>query len=754
MISRPNARPTSSSRRRRLGALLGLAALQCMPATPPSNAGASAPPAGAAPAAAAPAPPAPAPAGPAAAAGSPASDPSTPAGATPPEEPKFDFDALLARERPASPLKPVVDPKGRWRSTIESRRAPLVVDKGDHVSVRTTLATKDEVRCEVHPGQLNPGATVANLLGAAGGSVALENAVVYRVGVAKGAPVLFVRAGYMTRESPPRGGELKVAISPGSDSSILCIHDEPGFRESFVRAVEGFVSAFEPSTPPRPPQYSALWQYQVGDAKTGYSWERIFADADGSISSYTCDVTLAQLASGEIRVRDDLAAEIHDRRGILRANYLSYRGITKAQEIQIERSDAGPYAYRGVVDGKAIEGKLAPKAALGSLYELLLQLQRAKSGQPFTFRQDEYRPRQDPLHAQNAEYAFDPTSGALERKGGATSEVQTLSDGLPSSTRLTVGRNTFVGSLIERHNSFGSQRGVTVGTRPAPDAAAPLPLAERRRSFETHVTAETDHTPAKTPPAGVLNKVTYPAPLGANVAYVSPPRKGAKRPGVIWLGGGLDWSIGEWAWAKAARNSDRSARAFRDAGLALMLPALRGSNENPGKNECLFGEVEDVLAAASYLAAREDVDPERIYLAGHATGGTLALLTAASSDRFRAVFAFGPVGDTRQYGTPSGGGCLPDTASADEVALRAPLGFMSTIHTPTYVFEGGVGGNADVFEDLRESASSRVHFTVVPGVDPTGIVAPGTEAIARAIASGHVDDDHLIVEPTASAAKK
>jgi hypothetical protein len=88
------------------------------------------------------------------------------------------------------------------------------------------------------------------------------------------------------------------------------------------------------------------------------------------------------------------------------------------------------------------------------------------------------------------------------------------------------------------------------------------------------------------------------------------------------------------------------------------------------------------------------------------------------------------------------------------VALRAPLAFMATIHTPTYVFEGGVGGNADVFEDLRESASSRVHFTVVPGVDPTSIVAPGTEVIARAIASDHVDDDHLIVDPTAGAAKK
>jgi dipeptidyl aminopeptidase/acylaminoacyl peptidase len=251
----------------------------------------------------------------------------------------------------------------------------------------------------------------------------------------------------------------------------------------------------------------------------------------------------------------------------------------------------------------------------------------------------------------------------------------------------------------------------------------------------------------------VLSKVSYPAPLGANVAYVTPPRPGARRAAVVWIGGGLDWSIGESAWTKAPREKDHSARAFRDAGLVLMLPALRGSNENPGKNECFLGEVEDLMAAADFLATRADVDPERIYLAGHATGGTLALLTTATTDRFRASFVFSPVADARQYGTPTGGGCLPDNASTDDVALRAPINFVNTIRTPTYVFEGGVGGNADIFDLLREKSSSALHFRVVPGVDSSGLVAPATEVIARAIAANQVDDAHLDVE-TAVRGKK
>jgi dienelactone hydrolase len=347
-------------------------------------------------------------------------------------------------------------------------------------------------------------------------------------------------------------------------------------------------------------------------------------------------------------------------------------------------------------------------------------------------------------------YSLDPNTGTLTLANGSNTDSWTLRDGFPSSRRVKNGPNTFVGSLVAQQSRLGSEPGVTVGAQPVPDGSAPFPLLERRQKLETRVFAETDHTPAKTPPGGVLSKVTYPAPLGANVAYVTPPRPGGKRPAVVWIGGGLDWGIGEVAWAKAPAKVDRSARAFREAGLVSMYPALRGSNENPGKNECLLGEVDDILAAAAFLATRADVDPARIYLAGHATGGTLALLAAASSDRFAAVFAFGPVGDARHYGTPTGGGCLPADAGEEEIALRSPLGFVGSIRTPTFVFEGGSGGNAEALVGLRERASARVHFTIVPGFDGSSIVAPGTAVIARAIAAGHVDDAHLVIGDRAS----
>src|SRR5205085_2693378 len=103
-------------------------------------------------------------------------------------------------------------------------------------------------------------------------------------------------------------------------------------------------------------------------------------------------------------------------------------------------------------------------------------------------------------------------------------------------------------------------------------------------------------------------------------------------------------------WQDEPPQNDQTASAYRKAGIATMFPSLRGGNDNPGFKESLFGEVDDVLAAREYLARQDFVDPKRIYLGGHSTGGTLVLLAAASTDQFRAVFSFGPVDDIRGYG--------------------------------------------------------------------------------------------------------
>jgi dipeptidyl aminopeptidase/acylaminoacyl peptidase len=227
---------------------------------------------------------------------------------------------------------------------------------------------------------------------------------------------------------------------------------------------------------------------------------------------------------------------------------------------------------------------------------------------------------------------------------------------------------------------------------------------------------------------------SYPAPLGANAAYVSPaPGDGKKHPAIIWLTGGFSNSISSTAWVRGPQSNDQSAAGFRDEGIIMMYPSLRGGNKNAGNIETFYGEVDDVLAAAKFLASLEFVDPSRIYLGGHSTGGTLALLVAAASgDRFRAVFAVGPAQDAMSYGVE----VLPfNTQNKKERELRAPQLWLKDIRCPTFVFEGTAQpSNLSALKTMKSRCTNPlVSFTPVPGETHFSVISPLVAKIGHSI---------------------
>lgn len=186
---------------------------------------------------------------------------------------------------------------------------------------------------------------------------------------------------------------------------------------------------------------------------------------------------------------------------------------------------------------------------------------------------------------------------------------------------------TFVAALL------GALAGCrpTPATEPTPDPtedAAHVPWHARRAAHATVLRMDAP-SPARYEPGFVpdgMTEVRYRSGDLELLAWLAvPPRAGSEgtpAPGVVYFHG---------AFALGPKDA-LAVRALLDAGLVVLLPALRGENGNPGRLELLYGEVDDAVAAVRFLAARPEVDPEHVYAVGHSIGGGLAALVALRPD--------------------------------------------------------------------------------------------------------------------------
>jgi formylglycine-generating enzyme required for sulfatase activity/dienelactone hydrolase len=178
------------------------------------------------------------------------------------------------------------------------------------------------------------------------------------------------------------------------------------------------------------------------------------------------------------------------------------------------------------------------------------------------------------------------------------------------------------------------------------------------------------------PPSGVT-EVEYRSGDLRLRAWVNAPADGRqRRPAVLFLHGGFNFDASDWY----------KTIPYRDAGFVVLSPILRGENGQPGSFSYFYDEVDDVLAAAAYLAAQPYVDPERLFLAGHSVGGTMTLLTALTSGRFCAAAAFSGAPFWPYFTEDKD---LPfDRSDPREVQVRSPVAYAAGFKCPLRIYYG------------------------------------------------------------------
>jgi dipeptidyl aminopeptidase/acylaminoacyl peptidase len=188
----------------------------------------------------------------------------------------------------------------------------------------------------------------------------------------------------------------------------------------------------------------------------------------------------------------------------------------------------------------------------------------------------------------------------------------------------------------------------------------------------------------------------------------APPVPG-RRPAVLFLHGGFAFGADDWD----------QIRPFLETGFVVMTPMLRGENGLPGEYSMFYNEVDDVLAAAEHLAGLPYVDTTHLYVAGHSVGGTLAMLAALTSKRFRAGASFDGSPDQVSFARGQLELVPFDPADKREFQMRSPLAFVRSFQCPFRIYYGSeeflFAAGSQKTAQLAKAANLNVEAVSVPG---------------------------------------
>jgi len=117
------------------------------------------------------------------------------------------------------------------------------------------------------------------------------------------------------------------------------------------------------------------------------------------------------------------------------------------------------------------------------------------------------------------------------------------------------------------------------------------------------------------------------------------PEGPRQAPGIIMIHGFTGQRI------EAHRLFVQAARVLAAAGIAVLRFDCRGSGESEGEfvDMTVSGEIADARTALDWLAARPEVDPERLGVLGLSLGGCVAACLAGNEPRVKALALWTPV---------------------------------------------------------------------------------------------------------------
>ncbi|HTP24514.1 MAG TPA: hypothetical protein VMK12_02495 [Anaeromyxobacteraceae bacterium] len=262
-----------------------------------------------------------------------------------------------------------------------------------------------------------------------------------------GSAALFVDVVYLVdRQGQKNVGFLKQATVAYSGYSLTCLHDEPGYDETFRRVVKGIGASLAAAIPEgEKVRYAEVLAVKVQGMAVGFATNTIARGKRGASIAESSSRMVIPRSPSEIVALDKASSQTTDVAGRLISG--RYRDAT-ANELETDLAlrrgkDGKTYRYRGTMKGKHLKGKFATRNGLAGDSLIARRIPGLLAGSSQEERFQEYSPSANPRGPVESVYRKDQGNRRISvDMGGVKLREAVDANYWPSLIEMPIGTAT------------------------------------------------------------------------------------------------------------------------------------------------------------------------------------------------------------------------------------------------------------------------------------------------------------------------
>lgn len=306
----------------------------------------------------------------------------------------------LAREATLTESYAVAARDRFFSATVTGSASPTITPHEGLYQISVPIDSQIPAECFVYQNALDSATTLRNLLNELLAGFTRTSILKIDAGTFGKLPYLYQESMYMTEQGT--AGVLKGIVVPIDSSTLACLHDEPGYSETFRQMVEGLAGSLRlADSVPESWKYQEIMVWQMRNMKVGYTVNRVGETADGEIKSIVETALIIPRSANETMTHDGYDVTYEKENGeLINGRYAEAENGDITLSINLEKTARRSYRVSGEFQGKEIDSQLDSAAELVGPYYQYIELVRAAhpdNGKPRALSTDTYIPSANPI---------------------------------------------------------------------------------------------------------------------------------------------------------------------------------------------------------------------------------------------------------------------------------------------------------------------------------------------------------------------